>query len=377
MSGTNGPPAAGVRAPRLLILANGVELPGAVSADVEQNSAYQADSFRAEITLNAPGGQTAAWWADQPTLLLDIRVSIDGGNAWTSLIQGQVEHLSIHPDTGRIEVDGHDLSMRLVEAKTQEAFQNLTASQIAATLAARHDLKADVTVTTTPAGRYYELDHTHESLGQFSRVTTEWELLVWLAQKEGFDLYVTGETLHFHPATEIDTRNPYVVDYQPRAPGAPYPVSGVQDIRFERSLTLARDIEVVVQSWHAKQGKAFKKVAKAIGAKSAAAAKSATQVGTSTQRFVFVIPNLTEAQAQAEANKRLAELSKHEKNITWQGPGDVILSPRSIVDLRGTGAAFDQRYYVNTVSRRIEFTGGFGMWVTLKNHDTRSQAALT
>ena len=362
------------RTPVLRVLADGNGVQGAKSAEVEQNNAYQADSFRAEFRASPTD---IAWWAGQTELILDIQVSIDGGSGWKSLIIGQTEHLSIHPDTGLVQIEGHDLSMRLIEAKTQESFQNRTSSEIVTELAGRHGLTADVTATTTPAGRFYEIDHTHESLGQFGRTTTEWDLLTFLAQSEGFDLYVQGTTLHFHPAAQTDTGSPYIITYTPRTGAAPYPTSPVEDLRLERSLTLARDIEVIVQSWHAKQGKSFRKVARAIGAKSATAATAATQKGTPTQRFVFIRPNLTEAQAQAEANRLLAEISKHERNVTWQGAADLVLTPRDIVDLRGTGTDFDQRYYVNTVSRRISFDGGFCMSVTLKNQTSNREVALT
>ena len=39
-----------------------------------------------------------------------------------------------------------------------------------------------VTATTTPAGRYYQADHDKVTGGQFSRATTEWDLLCELAE---------------------------------------------------------------------------------------------------------------------------------------------------------------------------------------------------
>ena len=107
-----------------------------------------------------------------------------------------------------VEVDGRDLTARLLDARTQETFSNQTASEIAETLAGRHGLTPNVTATSTLAGRYYEAEHDRITLGQFSRATTEWDLLTYLAAREGFEAYISGQTLTFAPlattATHVD-----------------------------------------------------------------------------------------------------------------------------------------------------------------------------
>ncbi len=113
---------------------------------------------------------------------------------------GRGRHDPIDVLNRTVEIDGRDLTARLLDARTQETFSNQTASEIAETLAARHGLTADVTATTTLAGRYYATEHDRITLGQFSRATTEWDLLTFLAAREGFEAYVAGQTLTFAPA---------------------------------------------------------------------------------------------------------------------------------------------------------------------------------
>jgi phage protein D len=109
-----------------------------------------------------------------------------------------VDNLDYDAEHGTINVDGRDLSAYLIASKVQETFQNQTSSQIAQTLAARHGLIADVTPTTTLVGRYYQIDHEQIGAGDFTRATTEWNLVFILAQYENFDVWVTGSTLN-HP----------------------------------------------------------------------------------------------------------------------------------------------------------------------------------
>ncbi len=66
-------------------------------------------------------------------------------------------------------------------------------------LAGRHGLGAEVQPTKTPVGRYWQLEHDRITLDQFSRATTEWDLLVGLAEREGFDVWVGRGTLYFQP----------------------------------------------------------------------------------------------------------------------------------------------------------------------------------
>ena len=361
-----------VRAPRLRVMMGGVELPGAYSAEVTNNNWFQADRFRLEFAFNADPNYGLSWWSQQTDMLLDIQMSLSAGG-WVSLIIGQVEDIDTHPATGVITVTGKDLTSRLVEARTQETFLNQTASQVATTLAGRHGMTADVDATTTTVGRYYQIDHDQVTMGQFSRTTTEWDLLSYLARQEGFDLYVTGTVLHFKKAT-LPSATPWIVSWVAGDKGPS--ISNVNDLNLRRSLTLAKDIQVVVKSWHSKTGRSFQKKARAVGAKSPGAQASSNQTGTSSQQYVFIVPNLTEDEAQKLANAKLADLSKHERTISWAEPGDLTLTPRNLVRLDGTGTAFDQTYFVDEITRNISFDQGFTMHVSAKNHDSRSQVTV-
>jgi hypothetical protein len=140
---------------------------------------------------------------------------------------------------------------------------------------------------------------------------------------------------------------------------------------LQRSLTLARDIEVQVRSWHSGKGTGFTKTAKAIGTKRAQAASGKSGFGNHVQRYVYVIPNLTEDQALKRAQSILANLSKFERVIGWAEPGELTLTPRNMVRLQGTGTDFDQAYFIDSIERRIAFGEGFTMHVRANNRDSR------
>lgn len=348
-----------IRAPRLRILCDGKEIGGAISATINNNSYYQADTFRAQFSLNADPDFGIAFWGDanRKQFLLDVQFSIDAGQTWKSFILGQVDHLSIKLEHGACDVDGRDLSAYFIDTKTQWTYLNKTSSQIVEMLAAKHDMKADVTETETPVGRYYSDDHDRITAGQFQRTTTEWNLLCSLAQHERFDIWVTDTTVHFHPRIDPSGADPFVVQWDPDGPW-----SNAVALDLDRSMFMAKDVVVQVRSWNSRHGRGFTKF-------SPSGARIASVSSGKQQLFTYVVPNKTEAEAQDYANKIREEITQHERLFEFSAPADLTLDARSMVQFSGTGTSFDDKYFVTAVTRSIGFDSGFTMSVKCKNHN--------
>jgi hypothetical protein len=212
-------------------------------------------------------------------------------------------------------------------------------------------LAADVQATSTPVGRYWELEHDRIVLNQFARATTEWDLLVTLAQHEAFDVWVTGTTLHFRPPVPVVA--PQAVLRPVATPGGPANVSA---LRMERALTLAGDIAVTVKSWNSLKASAFTQTAR----------RSAGGAGKA-QNYVYVMPNLMPDDALAFAQARLGELARHERVITAEMPGELLLMPRGMLQVEGTNTDFDQSYWIDRVDRHLSMAHGFSQIVQARN----------
>jgi phage protein D len=348
----------GSRAPQLRIIANGQVLTGAMQAEVLSNNYYAADRFSVTAALGADPWASAAFWASASDILVDLQFSLDGGASFTSLVQGTVDNISIDPSLGILNFDGRDLAAGLIEARTQETFANRTSSEIALILAQRHNLMPRVSPTTTPVGRYYQGEHDRTTLNQFSRATTEWDLLAFLARQEGFDLFVQGQTLCFQPSAQVTS---LALALSPQ---------DVLDLKLSRSLTLARDIEVVVKSWNSRQNSAFSEQANVnrIG--------NAGRSGSSPQRYIFVRPNLTPDDALKFAQQRIAELARHERCVRIRMPGELALTPRSLLAIHGTGTDFDQTYYIDVIERTFRLNAGLTQHVLAHNSSPRSDSTV-
>jgi phage protein D len=371
MSGSNWPIIPWtLQKPRWRLLVNGTPLAGCESASVHSNNHYQPDTMNARLSLSADPGQKAVWSDAGPSVLVEVQACItaDGASpsapAWQSVFIGEVDRISIDPLNCSVDISGRDLSARLIDAKTKESFRNRTVTSIVQTLAGRHGLTADVDDFSTLAGQFYQMEHDKLTADSFSRETTEHDLLVYLAKHVGADYWVQGTTLHFRKAVTAEAATPLTLVWKPPSGSAVYPTALVEDLKLERSLTLAKDIKVVMRIWNAK-GKSAQEIKYPPGAKATA------QEYVLTPR-VFASP----AAALAYVEAQYADIVKHERLASFTMPGELQMDARSIVAISGTGTSFDQRYYVDTIEREFSVDSGIRQTVHVKNHTTQSETQV-
>lgn len=352
-----------MRQPRGLVKVNGQIAQGWVEWEVTNNTLYHADKFSVALSLRKQSQDMGwSWWAAQTQLTFEIFAGFPAdvtnydSNDLTSLILGNADSIEIDPLFGIIRVEGRDKTALLIDTKTAQKWINQTSSQIATQLAQAQGLTPKVTATKTKAGNYYAQDHvlpTHER--------SQWDLLTYLAQKEGFQVYVTGNTLVFGPAPPDAA--PYIIQWQ--EPNPVLPASNAVRLNFSHNLTLSRDIVVRVRSWNMWQ--------KASYTKTATVKHKSRNSGDTPQVYSFIKPGLTPEQAQQLANQTALSLAQHELHMHVELPGDITPTMQSVLQLRGT--PYDQTFYPETIVRSMRLggegedddTGGFRMSIESKN----------
>lgn len=339
------------------LILGGVEVSGVEWLEVGTSNHLTAGWFRVVLVLGRDARFSAADFSAMVNVTAEVRVGValnglpPAAAVWQSLITGPVDDLVIHMDEGTVELCGRDLSALLIDTLTAETFSNQTASEIVQTIAVRHGFTPAVTATTTPVGRYYQDGHSLSSLYRSSSLVTEWDLLCALAQAEGYDLLIDNQNLVFAPPL-ADTA-PTVWRWQPGGGLA----STMLSLRMERSLALASDIVVTVQSWNSRQKTMISQTVRS-SANGVAAVRPPGPTGKATT-YVLLRPNLTPQAALNLATETLKDLSRHQKVVTARMPGDLTLAPRSLVALQGTGTDFDQTYVVDEIVRRVSLQEGF------------------
>ena len=358
-----------VRHPRWIVRANGSEVAGCVSLESESNVFAQADTFTAVFAVSQlPASNPIAWWFATKDIRIEMLVGFPANPDSFTAGELQQEFYGLLDDaewdvTGEVlTLTGRDLTGKLIDTKSDQKYQNQTASDVAKTLAAKYGLTPVVTSTSTKIGKYYQIDNV-----RMQDEKTEWELLSWLAREEGFQCFVKGTELHFQPPPAPGSITPYVVRYVP-ATSTSQATANATDIKVSHSNTVAKDIKVTVRSWHGKQKKRFMGVAQSTTHKGTKA--------TSVQEYVYTIPGLTADQCQARAQQIRAELSQQEYRLTIEGPADGSLHAGDLVELRGTGTLADQVYHPVSVTRTISDEAGYTWSISAKNHDPEKEVNL-
>ena len=311
----------------------GTTLSGLISAEIESNNHFSADRFRLRFAAQA----VEQALLHVPGVQLDIEIGLD--DEWTSCIVGLIDSVSYDAVHGIVDAEGRDLSSQLIETQTDDTFANQTSSEIALALGLRHGLLVLADPTTTPVGRYYQSEHDRVTLSQFAKTMTEWDLLAYLAVREGFDLYMVGRTLRFGL--------PILTGAEMLQP------ADCLSLHLGHAVSLARPIDVLVRSWNSKTGDVATGEAFALG------------LGPVWQRKI-TRPNLTSAAAQQQAQRVADDLKRHEWTATATVPGDLALTARSVVLLEGTGTVWDRLYYVGHITRQLDVKRGFTQTISLQ-----------
>ena len=337
---------------------------GWISWEVDNNAYRGADTFRITFSITSlPKSHGVDWFSRQSAINVEIFANenpVDPSKYQPSsadrLIYGNVDEVSIDQVHGTVDLHGRDLTALLIDTKSSEHFSNQTASQIATTFAVRNNLgTSQIFKTKTKAGDYYQIDH-----DSTTQMQSEWDLLSFLANAEGFLVYVVGKDLFFGP--QQDQKDEYVISWEKPNLNRDFPISNVIDLQFSRALHIAKGISVEVHSWNTKQKKGFSafwpRVAKSI---------RPGEAMPRTQAYRYTFPGLTQEQANQRAQSIYAQIIAHTMNLTAYMPGDGLLDCSKKIRVQGTESAFDQIYYPESVMRSMSIGEGYRMNIRAKN----------
>jgi hypothetical protein len=368
-------PLPGVRNPVWRVHINNTPITGLVRANARVTSYYQPDTWNATIATDADPQFTPAWWSQQETIQVEIQVALPAPGqppSWVSLIVGNSDRIEFDPVTRLVELHGRDFGALLQDTRTLETFANQTAAEAAQIIAARHRLLCSAS-SGGLVGQYYQLEHSVQSLGTGHTSTNEWDLLARLAKAEGLLLWVGGNMVRLKALDPLTKENCWQIAWTPPAGPGQAPACNVWNLRLGREMTLAPDIKVTVLTHQPRVRKRHKV---SITASKAVASTSGSKTKR-VQEYVFIRPNLTPDEAKQFANAMLTQLSKHERQISFEMPGELTLTPRCGAILAGTGTAWDQSYYVTEIERSVSQRTGFTQRVLAKNQSPVVLAAET
>jgi hypothetical protein len=369
-----------LRQPRAIVTINGAPILWE-DIRVQTTTFFMADNYNVSLPLYGQSSQFSPdFWSSVTDLTVKIYIGFPvNPMAYTIddlelFLTGTADLINVDLITARVNLNGRDLSSRLIDKKTSKIYPNQTASNIAIMLANENNLKSFVTPTSGNVGRFFKNFPTNAQ-NLLTREITQWDLLTFLAQQSGFIAFVKNDELHFEPFPTEQNSPAYILNYQPPSFHGGSPNFYGTQLSFQRSLTLARDVLVhVTVPANPQTGKSFVKTARYVRR-----VRGTSQIpapsGT-VQTYNFIIAGLTPEQAQQQADSLAQNITIHEVVLSADLPGDNQLRKDSIIKIQGTNTSYDQIYFTDTVTRRINIDGGYDMSIIAKNHSTDSQIQL-
>jgi phage protein D len=369
----NVPALSASRNPRGAVRLNGAVVTGWESWDVDNNAFRAADTFSVVFALHGlPAAFGPPWFGVQKEIDCEIfanEAPDDPDNykpvLADRLIYGQVDDMTYDPVATTITLTGRDLTARFIDNKVNVNNLNQTSSHIATQFASNHGLSPVVTATTTKIGTVY-----NQNASSLKQDRSEWDILSELATFEDFDVFVIGQELHFQPKPK-DSGDRYAILWQPPTTDFASPNANTTVLHFERSLTIAKGVSVTVKSWNANAKKTFT----ASYPKSAPPAKVGASGSTDPLKYLFTTPGKTQDWCQQTAMQKFKEITAHMVKLSADLPGDAQLDCTKIVQVRGTGTAWDQNYFPDSVKRSMSDGDGYRMALTGNNISADVEAA--
>jgi phage protein D len=281
-----------------------------------------------------------AFWSSLTAAYVEIGVTT-AAESTCNLISGMIDTIHVDPIQGIVAIEGRDLSSTMIDAYRQQDFVNQTASEITFNIALHHGLTPVVTATSGSVGRYYDDGYTRLSLGQFSRLRSDWDLMVQLARENCFDVFVQGSSLFFQPSNSSGDAPVHIA------------LRDVRTIRFERTLTIPSRTTAQVQSWNSQNMASYNSNGSSDGISSTQASLTADD-----QPYLFSASNFTSQQVADSAKRYTAELSRLGILLHIEMPWDLALSPRTAILIDGTDSLFDTTYRIDNIERHYSTTSG-------------------
>ena len=218
------------RVPRPRVIVDGQVASGVIDVRVMSTNYYSADWFHVSLTYAGNQTPSIAYWSSAEGCVVDIQCRLRPQDEYRSLIEGYIDSVAIDPIYRTVRIEGRDYSASLLGSCSRTAYPNLSAGEIVSLLAMRAGLVPEVYPTADLIGRFYGAGNDEMLIGHYSNTLTDWDLIVRLARREGFDVYVKGKTLYFAPPGGAGTKS------------FPITPTDVTELRLERSLARPSDL---------------------------------------------------------------------------------------------------------------------------------------
>ena len=249
-----------------------------------------------------------------------------------TLIKGEIDEVDFDYIQRAVHIAGRDKTAKLHATKSAEKWVNKKPHEIAADIAGRIGLTAEVDQSSLHAGRYVEVD--------WSKLTDGVSLahvLHKICELMGAHWYVSKDKLVVKSAAAQGA--PYVINYAFQHGSV---ITDALSLSIRRNVQAGKPIKVDAKSWHARKGQMF------------AGSYQVGGNGTSTT-YSYHLPMHTKDHLDAHAKAKAKDHARHELTVSVEVVGD--LSIDGTAPLRLVGTAFAQDFKIDSIEDSFGMSG--------------------
>jgi phage protein D/phage baseplate assembly protein gpV len=267
----------------------------------------------------------------------DLEITMGHGESPAVVFKGEITALELTIDDDaapRYSVRGYNRAHRLQRGRQSRTFLNVTDSDIATTIASESGLQG-ATDSTSEVFDYVAQNN-----------QTNWEFLLERARRNGYELFVSGTTLHFR---------------KPHLDGAATASAALGDNvrRLNLRVTSAGQVGgVTVQGWDpaTKQAVVGRSRSGALTVKGDAppqlGSELAGRFGTATMHVANHAVR-TQSEATTVAQALADDLQGSVVQVEAEVIGSHDLTPGKLISLKALGTRFNGDYYVTSATHRV------------------------
>ncbi len=341
---------------------NGVSVNSILAAEVINRGSCKSSRFGLTISTRSDASYNS--WLGGLTAKVIVQIYYDtlSTESGYAVFEGLADDIAVDPINGVCRVQGRDYSSLLIGSNNQESYSNRTASEIVASIAQRHGFDTNIAVTYGMVGSYQGNDHNQILLNTHSDIANEWELLVYLAKMERFELFVDARELVFSPLQSL-AREQIAVGR-----------NDIISMKTMRKCPLSDKTLLTVKSWNSWLTRTFVHTDSQLSEQMPST--NPTAFGDPDIGVTFVRPNLSLTGVEDLSREYRRTSTEQLLNIEIVMPGDTTMKPGDILSIQGIGVAFDSDYIVKSVRRTFSSSAGFVQYIHgFENPSSSSQPA--
>ena len=295
-----------------------------------------AGTYSVRLTVNSMPKYDLDRWAALSKCRVSLEIQGRFGLPSIPLIEGDTDTIALDFVSRTVHLEGRDRAASLIDTRSDYEFQNRTTTEIVSEIAQRHGLAAQLSQQAELSGRQFQDVASLSSIHRFSRLISDWDIVVELARQTGNTAYVHGNTLYFGSTRQSSARRPTL---------------GLNDVTSARRTVrsaLADGITVTVSSWNAATGDIV-----------SASTSRGADLARATRQLAISRPNLTREQAAELALRTADDISTTGEALHLEMNGESSLMPGSTFNFHIQRSSVDRTYLVRSIVRRFSSRGGF------------------